>query len=182
MSEASQPFVASQQFVANQRFVELGKISGVFGVSGWVKVFSWTDPREGIVEYGPWMVLHQGQWQEMQVLAGQRQGKMVIARLAGVEDCDQAMLLNGALIAVPGERLHKLKKGQYYWRQLEGLQVVTTTGVDLGRVDHLMETGANDVLVVRGDRERLVPYTPGHAVQKVDLATGVITVDWDPDF
>lgn len=170
MSEASQPFI------------ELGKISGVFGVTGWVKVFSWTDPREGIVEYSPWMVFHQGQWSEMQVLAGQRQGKMVVAKLAGVEDRDQALLLNGAVIAVPGERLKKLNQGQYYWRQLEGLQVINASGVELGRVTHLMETGANDVLVVQGDRERLIPYTPGHAVQKVDLAAGIIHVDWDPDF
>ena len=167
---------------ASQSFIELGKISGVFGVSGWVKVFSWTDPREGIVEYSPWMVFHQGQWKEMQVLAGQRQGKMVVAKLAGVEDRDQALMLNGAVIAVPGERLKKLNQGQYYWRQLEGLQVINASGVELGRVAHLMETGANDVLVVQGDRERLIPYTPGHAVQKVDLAAGIIHVDWDPDF
>jgi 16S rRNA processing protein RimM len=167
---------------ADQPLLELGKISGVFGVHGWVKIFSWTDPREGIVEYSPWMVHHRGQWREMQLEAAQRQGKMVIAKLAGVDDRDQAMLLNGAVIAVHPGQLKKLKQDQYYWRDLEGLQVLTTAGVDLGRVDHLMETGANDVLVVRGDRERLIPFTPGHAVQKVDKAAGVITVDWDPDF
>lgn len=167
---------------ANQPLLELGKISGVFGVHGWVKVFSSTDPREGIIEYTPWLVYHQGQWREMQLEAGQRQGKMIIAKLVGVDDRDQAMLLSGAVIAVPADKLKKLKKDQYYWRELEGLLVITTAGVDLGRVDHLMETGANDVLVVRGDRERLIPYTPGHAVQKVDMAAGVITVDWDPDF
>lgn len=167
---------------ADQPLLELGKISGVFGVHGWVKIFSWTDPREGIVEYSPWMVHHRGQWREMQLEAGQRQGKMVIAKLAGVDDRDQAMLLNGAVIAVPADQLKKLKKDQYYWRELEGLQVVNTAGVDLGRVDHMMETGANDVMVVRGDRERLIPFTPGHAVEKVDLAAGVISVDWDPDF
>jgi 16S rRNA processing protein RimM len=167
---------------ANQSLLELGKISGVFGVQGWVKIFSWTDPREGILEYTPWMVHHRGEWREMQVEAGQRQSKMVIAKLAGIDDRDQALLLNGAVIAVPGDRLQRLQQGQYYWRQLEGLKVVNTAGVDLGRVDHLMETGANDVLVVKGDRERLIPYTPGHAVQKVDLEAGVISVDWDPEF
>lgn len=167
---------------ANQPFVELGKISGVFGVKGWVKVYSFTDPREAIVEYSPWMVHYLGQWQAMEVLAGQRQGKMVVAQLAGIDDRDQAELLTGCLIAVPQAKLGGLQQGQYYWRQLEGLQVLTTTGVDLGKVDHLMETGANDVLVVRGDRERLIPYTPGHAVQKVDLDAGVIHVDWDPEF
>lgn len=167
---------------ANQSLLELGKISGVFGVQGWVKIFSWTDPREGIIEYSPWLLHHRGEWREIELEAGQRQGKMVIAKLAGVDDRDQAMLLNGAVIAVPAERLKKLKKDQFYWRELEGLQVINAAGVHLGVVDHLMETGANDVLVVKGDRERLIPYTPGHAVQKVDLKAGVINVDWDPDF
>lgn len=167
---------------ANQSLLELGKISGVFGVQGWVKIFSWTDPREGIIDYSPWMLHHRGEWREIELEAGQRQGKMVIAKLAGVDDRDQAMLLNGAVIAVPAERLKKLKKDQFYWRELEGLQVINAAGVNLGVVDHLMETGANDVLVVKGDRERLIPYTPGHAVQKVDLSAGVISVDWDPDF
>ena len=167
---------------ASQSFIELGKISGVFGVSGWVKVFSWTDPREGIVEYSPWMVFHQGQWSEMKVLAGQRQGKMVVAKLAGVEDRDQALLLNGAVIAVPGERLKKLNQGQYYWRQLEGLQVINASGVELGRVAHLMETGANDVLVVKsGTEEILIPFID-EVIVNVDRVAKVVTVNWGKDY
>lgn len=175
MSDANQP-------IARDGLLELGKISGVFGVKGWVKIFSWTDPREGILDYNPWWIQHKGQWREVQILEGQRQGKLVVARLAGVDDRDQAALLNGALIAVPLAQLEPLSDDQFYWHQLEGLKVVTTSGVELGKVDHMMETGANDVMAVRGDRERLIPFTPGHAVQKVDLASGVITVEWDPEF
>lgn len=167
---------------SKQPLLELGKISGVFGVKGWVKVYSYTDPREGIYEYSPWLINQKGQWREVKVEAGQRNGKMIIVKLAGVDDRDQAQLLMGARIAIEPQQLEALDDGQYYWRQLEGLKVVTTAGVELGRVDHLMETGANDVMVVKGDRERLIPFTQGHAVQKVDLAAGVVTVDWDPEF
>lgn len=88
----------------------------------------------------------------------------------------------GDEIAIYRKQLGKLDEGEYYWHQLEGLKVVTTEGVELGKVHHLLETGANDVLVVRGDRERLVPLTVGHTVIEVDLSTGIITVDWDPEF
>ena len=166
----------------NQELLELGKISGVFGVKGWVKVFSYTNPREGITNYSPWHVKHRGQWREYTLEAGQRQGKTVIVKLKGIDDRDQAMLLNGATIAILPDQLEQLNDNEYYWHQLEGLQVVNTQGIELGRVDHMMETGANDVMVVRGDRERLIPFTQGHAVVEVDLSNGVITVDWDADF
>ena len=168
--------------MADRELLELGKISGVFGVKGWVKVFSNTDPREGITNYSPWQVKHKGQWREYQVEAGQRQGKTVIAKLKGIDDRDQALLLTGAKIAIHPEQLEALDKDEYYWHQLEGLKVVTTLGVELGEVSHMMETGANDVMVVKGERERLIPFTQGHAVVNVDLSEGVITVDWDPEF
>jgi 16S rRNA processing protein RimM len=167
---------------SKQPLLEVGKVSGVFGVKGWVKVYSFTEPREGIYEYSPWWIYQKGQWREVEVEAGQRNDKLIIVKLKGVDDRDQAQLLTGAKIAVDPQQLEALDDGQYYWRQIEGLRVVTTDGVELGKVDHLLETGANDVMVVKGDRERLIPFTQGHAVQKVDLAAGVITVDWDPEF
>ena len=172
---------------SNQELLELGKISGVFGVKGWVKVHSYTDPREGIVNYRSWQIMQKGQWREVHIEAGQRQGKTVIAKIKGVDDRDQAMLLMGSKIAIHPDQLEDLDEGEYYWRDLIGLRVVNTEGVDLGTVDHMIETGANDVMVVKGDRERLIPFTQGepdtgHAVLKVDLAAGEITVDWDADF
>ena len=168
--------------MADQELLELGKISGVFGVKGWVKVYSHTDPREGITNYSPWHIKQKGQWREIEVEAGQRQGKTVIAKLKGIDDRDQAMLLTGAKIAVHPAQLDKLDGDEYYWHQLEGLQVVNTQGVELGTVSHMMETGANDVMVVKGDQERLIPFTQGHAVVEVNLSDGVITVDWEADF
>ncbi len=166
----------------NDDLLELGKISGVFGVKGWVKVHSYTDPREGIADYSSWHILQNGVWREVQLEAGQRQGKTVIAKIEGVNDRDQAMLLTGAKIAIRQDQLEALDEDEYYWRDLEGLRVVNTDGIELGIIDHMMETGANDVMVVKGDQQRLIPFTLGHAVEKVDLSTGVVTVDWDADF
>lgn len=165
-----------------ETLLELGKISGVFGVKGWVKVYSHTDPRERITNYSPWQVKVRGQWREYPVESGQRQGKTVVAKLKGVDDRDQALLLTGATVAIHPQQLDELNADEYYWYQLEGLDVVNTEGVQLGRVSHMLETGANDVMVVKGDRERLIPFTQGHAVISVDLSEGVITVDWDADF
>ena len=167
---------------ASTELISLGKISGVFGVKGWIKVHSFTDPREKIVEYKRWQIKHQGHWQQVELKGGKRQGKTIVAQLVGLDDRDEAMLYSGDEIAIYPDQLEDLKQGEYYWRQLKGLKVITTEGIELGKVDHLLETGANDVLVVKGDRERLIPFTVGHAVIDVDLSTEIITVDWDPEF
>jgi len=164
------------------RLISLGNISGVFGVKGWLKVHSFTDPREKIVEYDSWQVKHQGRWREVKLDGGKRQGKTIVAKLIGLDDRDEAILYQGNEIAIFPRQLDKLQQGEYYWHQLTGLKVVTIDGVELGSVHHLLETGANDVLVVRGDRERLIPFTVGNAVTEVNLSTETITVDWDPEF
>ncbi|MGD8378525.1 MAG: ribosome maturation factor RimM [Gammaproteobacteria bacterium] len=162
--------------------VTLGRICGLFGVRGWVKVFSYTDPRENIVNYSPWLVRLGGEWRSFRVLEGRRQGKNVIARLEGIDDRDQAMPLLHAEVAIERAGLPELAAGEYYWADLQGLEVVTVGGLILGRVDQLLETGANDVLVVQGERERLIPWVRGEVVRKVDTAAGRIEVDWDPEF
>ncbi|MFW2374672.1 MAG: ribosome maturation factor RimM [Gammaproteobacteria bacterium] len=167
---------------STEELLELGKISGVFGVKGWIKVHSYTDPREGIVEYGSWQIMQKGVWRDVELEAGQRQGKTVIAKLKGIDDRDQAMLLMGAKVAIRPDQLADLQDKEYYWHDLEGMQVINQQGVELGTVNHMMETGANDVMVVQGDRERLIPFTQGHAVIQVDLSARVIRVDWDADF
>ena len=168
----------------------VGKISGVFGVKGWVKVHSDTEPREGITDYNPWYLQQgshgNGKWREIRVEQGRRHAKTVIAKLEHVDDRDAAMLLTGAVIAIKAEQLPVLGKKEFYWRDLVGLRVINTKGIELGTVQRLIETGANDVLVVgdsaRGGREHLVPWTPGNAVLEVDLEHGQIRVDWDEDF
>jgi 16S rRNA processing protein RimM len=145
-------------------------------------VYSYTQPRENIIQYQPWQLNQGGDWQPRQVAEGQRHGKGVIARLAGCEDRDQAMLLMGTEIGIRRDQLPAPEPGEYYWSDLQGLEVVTEKGDSLGRVDHLIETGANDVLVVKGDRERLIPFVMQQVVTRVDLGAGTIQVDWDKDF
>ena len=165
----------------------VGKITGLHGVKGWVKVFSDTDPREGITKYGSWFLqlpnANAGQWREIKVEAGRPQAKTVIAKLEGYDDRDEAMQLVGARIAISSDQLKALSQDEYYWRDLIGLRVVNQQDVELGVVESLFGTGANDVLVVKDEtQERLIPWTLGHAVLEIDIEQGVILVDWDEDF
>lgn len=160
----------------------VGRISGLYGVRGWLKIYSHTQPRENIIGYSPWLIGTEGAWRSVAVEDGRAQGKGVVAKLAGYDDRDAAAALIGHEIAIRRDQLERLTAGEYYWADLEGLRVVTLDGVELGVVDHLFETGANDVVVVRGDRERLVPFVRGDVIRKIDLQGGVMEVDWDPDF
>ena len=164
------------------RRITVGRIAGLFGVRGWVKVYSHTRPREAILNYSPWLVVIGGTERVLTLAEGRAQGKGVIARLEGIADRDQAALLVGADIAVGREQLPAPAANEYYWAELEGARVVDQRGTELGRVSHLFETGgAHDVMVVRGDIERLIPFA-GSVIKRVDLAAGVIHVDWeDPE-
>lgn len=167
---------------------EVGAINGVYGVRGWVKVYSHTDPKENILRYKPWKLMVNGKLKEYAVIQGKRQGKGLIAQLRGVDTREDAAALQGAAIWIDESALPSLAEGEFYWRELEGLTVLTLAGVRLGKVSHLMETGANDVLVVEGDGEsldqqqRLLPYLPDHVIKEINLEAGEMVVDWDPDF
>jgi 16S rRNA processing protein RimM len=168
---------------ANEKLVVVGSIVGLYGVRGWVRVMSHTQPRENILQYGHWHLRQGADWRPVEVAAGQSHGKGLVVSLRECSDRDQARSLIGADIAVPRAELPAPAEGEYYWADLMGLRVETTEGQPLGKVDHLLETGANDVLVVQGeDRERLIPFLPEQVIKRVDLGAGVIEVDWDPDF
>lgn len=164
------------------RRVVLGRVIGLFGVQGWVKVHSDTRPRENILDYPVWQLDAPGGWQPRRLLRGRAHGKGIVVQLEACEDRTAAAALIGARVAVARDELPPLAEGEYYWTDLEGLRVRTATGIELGTVERLMETGANDVLVVGGERERLIPFLPGRVVTDVDLESGILVVDWDPDF
>lgn len=167
---------------AGSGVVVVGRISGLYGVRGWLKVFSYTEPREQIAEYSPWLVDSDGEWQSIAVEAGRAQGKGVVVKLAGFDDRDTAATLLGRDVAVRRDQLADPEPGEYYWADLQGLRVLTLSGIELGIIDHLFQTGANDVIVVRGDRERLIPFVQGQVIKRIDLAAGLMEVDWDPEF
>lgn len=169
-------------------WVVVGKFMSPFGIKGMLKLFSHTQPIENIAEYNPLWIQRGGSWQPINLEHVQRHGKGLVAKIKGCDDRDQTLAFIGCEIAIRREQLPALEQGDYYWSQLEGLNVITTEGDRLGKVDHLLETGSNDVLVVQPtadsiDREeRLIPYLWQDVVKQVDLQAGILTVDWDKDF
>ncbi len=163
-------------------WVVLGRVSGLFGVNGWVRVFSHTNPREGIIRYSPVFLNRQGEWRAFEIEAGRAHGAGVVLKFVGCDDRDRAITLLQSDIAVRRAQLPPPEPGEYYWTDLQGLRVVTLDGVELGIVASLFATGANDVIVVRGERERLLPFVRDQVVVEVDLERRLLRVDWDPDF
>ena len=171
----------------------MGQLTGAHGVKGWVKVFSFTDPPANILGYKQWQLRYpDGRCRSVNLVDGRPQGKGLAASIEGVQDREAAQLMAGACVFVPRASLPGLDEGEYYWHQLQGLRVrafslegATQDSVLLGRVHHLMATGANDVLVVRdeeGDgREYLIPWLD-HVVVAVDLEQREVQVRWDVDF
>lgn len=170
------------------RLVEMGRVSGLFGVRGWVKVYSYARPLEQIFRYGRWQLRAATAEWDVEVLEGRIQGHGLVARLRGanaaeIEDRDAASLLVGASIWVQRSELEAPPPGSYYWADLIGLRVQSVSGADLGQVLNLVENGAQDVLVIAdGEIERLIPFVRGPIVQSVDLEAGVIVVAWEPDY
>jgi len=158
--------------------VRLGRIVGLFGVRGWVKVFSYTDPREAILEHERWLLGRDGNWHSVRVDEGKRHGKSVLARLEGIDDREAAEALLGLDIAVDRDSLPEPESGHYYWTDLEGLTVWHKDERELGVVTQMLETGAHDVMVVKGETERLIPFVPGEVVLDVDLENRRVRVDW----
>ena len=162
--------------------VTMGRVSGVYGVRGWLRVRSDCEPMERLLEYAPWQLKTGTGWRSHVLEDGKAHGPGLVAKLANVDDREQARELVGSDIAVDREQLPALAEDEYYWNDLIGLGVVTRGGEELGRVTGLMQTGANDVLVVSGDRERLIPFIRGQVVLAVDASARRIEVDWDADF
>lgn len=165
-----------------ERLVVIGRIVGTYGVRGWLKVLSFTADPLAILQYRAWQVGAEGDWQQCEVVSGRAHGVGVVVHLAGIADREQARTLAGREVAVARALLGSAAANEYFWADLEGLQVVTTTGTVLGQVSHLFATGANDVMAVRagdaGREQHLIPFTR-NVVQQVDLDHGLIIVNWD---
>ncbi len=167
----------------SEKKVLVGRIVGLSGVGGMVKLESWTDPRMQIFSYQPWQLKSAAGIKEMSGARGREQGKGMVAELPAIVNREAAAALIGSEIWVARSAMPKAAPGQYYWFDLEGLEVVNIEGVAMGRVSHLISTGANDVMVARqGDRERLIPFIDDDFVKSVDLQAQRIIVDWDPEF
>jgi 16S rRNA processing protein RimM len=181
--------------------VIVGRVGGVYGVRGWVKIHSFTTPPEGLFAYSPWFLLppsnntgsagQNSRSEQVKLLEFRPHGKFFVAHFEGYDDRERATLVSQRDIEVSEVALPSLPEGEYYWQQMYGLNVcIETEGSELllGKVSSHMETGANDVMEVvpcqdsLDDRTRLLPFVPGVHVLKIDLVAGKIMVDWDPDF
>lgn len=158
--------------------VVVGEISGLHGLEGWIKVLSYTQPRDNITRYSPWRV----SGRPLLVEESKRQGKALVAKLEGIDHRDAAESLVGHAIEVDRASFAAPEPGHYYWADLIGLKVINTEGMELGRVTSLIETGAHDVLVVAGERERLIPFALDAVIRSVDIEAGTLLVDWHEEF
>ena len=166
---------------AEPELICVGHVLGAHGIQGWVRVFSNTSPRENVVAYSPWRVEVDDQIMTLAV-TGRTQGKNILARLEGIDNRDQAEALTGCKLYISQRQLPQLEEGEYYWSDLIGLQVENLAAEPLGTVESMLETGADDVMVLRGDRERLIPFVIDEIVHEVDLEGRRLVVDWSPDY
>lgn len=167
----------------NPTLITVGQVGAAHGVKGGLKIHSHTEPKDQILNYLPWHVKIGQQWQILKVKSAQPAGQYFIVYFENYTDRDQARLLTGAEIAIERDQLPKLAINEFYWQDLIGLSVVNLEGVNLGTVTSLIETGSNDVLIVKQDKkERLIPYLRDSFIKEIDLEKQLILVDWDPDF
>jgi 16S rRNA processing protein RimM len=168
---------------AAEKHVLIGRIHGAFGVRGELKLESFTEPARAVLGYQPWLLRHaHGEERQVEGARGRETAKGIVATLPDVADRDAAEALRGAELYVPRSVLPPPAPGEYYWVDLEGLRVINIKGVDFGRISYLFPTGANDVLVVQGERERMLPFVQPEVIRNVDFEAGIVTVDWDAEF
>ncbi|WNJ94384.1 ribosome maturation factor RimM [Vibrio ruber] len=169
--------------------IVVGKFGSTYGIRGWLKVFSFTDNPESIFDYSPWYINRKGEWIEYKVESWKRHNKGMVVKLEGLDLREDSHLLTNFEISVDSASLPELSEDEFYWRELFGMQVITTGGYHLGEVVDLMETGSNDVLVVKanlkdafGQKERLIPFLEEQVIKNIDRSAQRIEVDWDPGF
>lgn len=166
-----------------EKYIIIGKLGKTHGVKGWLRLHSNTRPTEAMLNYSPWYIQNdESKWQKLVVNEIRPHGKIFIVNIEGVENPEVAKQYTGKDIATIYSQLPKSKKDEYYWTDLEGMTVVNCENVELGTIDHLMETGANDVMVVIGKKRHLIPFLLKKVVLEVDLENKMIRVDWDEDF
>lgn len=173
----------------DQQPIVVGKIGACYGVKGWMKITAYTESQEGIFDYSPWLLQEHGKWREIKVKEWRFHGKTVIAELEGITSREQAQALTNCEIGIDAAQMSELPADEFYWRDLIGCNVINSKGYNMGIVDQILETGSNDVLMVKanakdafGKTERMIPFVTEQFILEVDVTAKQILVDWDPDF
>lgn len=161
-------------------FIVVGRIGATYGIKGWLKIFSFTEIHTDILEMSPWYVGDARNRQAAKVEDGREHGKGIVVKIAGYNNPEEARTLTGKEIFIKRSQLPTLKKNEYYWSDLQGLTVINQRGENLGIISYLIETGSNDVFVVKGEKgETAIPYLPGRVVTSIDLNKREVHVDWE---
>lgn len=156
----------------------IGRFAGAYGIKGWLHLISFADPPENIFQYSNWQTQKHNTWLPIYFETHKTHGNHFIVQLKDCDDRDQAMQLKNLKIAVDRADLPKIKNHEYYWDDLTGLTVVNLSGKTLGVIDHLFETGANDVIVLKDSQQKMIPYIKS-VIQKIDLEKKMVWVDWE---
>ncbi|MFP3029531.1 MAG: ribosome maturation factor RimM [Arsenophonus sp.] len=170
--------------------IALGKLGSAYGIRGWLRIFSFTEYTEDIFKYQPWFIQRAGQWwQQLELEGWKHHNQDIIIKIKHIDDRNAANLMTNYKIIIDSEQLPELEDNEYYWKDLIGCQVITTKGYSFGYVQNLMETGSNDVLIIKANlkdafdiKERLIPFLDEQIIKNIDLTSKTIEVDWDPSF
>ena len=161
--------------------VVMGRVVAPYGVFGWLKIVPDTEEFDSLLDYKTWWIGKDSDWRELKVESAKIHNDVLVVKLQSIDDRDAAVACKGKQIAVPRASLPKLKSEEYYWSDLIGLAVKNQQNVDFGKITDVFATGANDVIVATGDKERLIPYI-AQVILEVDLEEKTMLVDWDADF
>jgi 16S rRNA processing protein RimM len=163
-------------------WVILGRFGKPHGIKGFISIHAFTDPRENLLDYKELYAPFDKEWRVIELYSFEVHPKIIIAKVQGFADRTAVEALTNKDIAAPKDALPALEPGEYYWHQLIGMQVTNQQGLPLGKVTEILATGSNDVLVVEGERQHLIPYVMGSCIQEVNKQKQCIIVDWDADF
>ncbi len=166
---------------SDEKKLLVGKINGFFGIKGWVKIFSYTEPRKNILSYQPWYIINNGNYEILEITDGREQSKTIVAHIKGIDNRDLSINLIGQDLYINQDQLPKLDDGKHYWYELVGFKVINQNQNNLGVVDYLVDTGSNNVIVTKGEKEHWIPYIEPFLLS-IDKDNKEILVDWDEDF
>lgn len=168
--------------MSSDSHITIGKFAKAYGVKGWIKVVSYTDPITNLIDYAPhWQVIHNNKTLSLDIEDAKLHGKFVIVKIKGYNAPETVRTFTNDLIKIAREDLPTLKDDEHYLADMIGLNVVSTSGVNFGKISEIQETGANDVIVVEGEKRTLIPYLD-HVVLKINVDKQEMLVDWEDDY
>ena len=164
------------------KFVVMGKVVGSHGIKGWLKIQPFTEDINTLGKFSSWFLSkNESEWKEFKIESSSIKGRTLLSKIENVNDRNEADKFKSFLIGINKIDLPVLEKGKYYWSDLISLEVINEVGFNCGVIDSIMETGSNDVLVIKGEKETLIPYLD-NVILKIDLEKKNVLVDWDENF